>query len=568
MATTYNFEDRFSYPDLNGPAVGVSKDTAQTLSAEDLLEISPELNEMVRMVRAYSVLLQRTSPLTIFNIITSEADPRIALVLAAAKSKLNNQPLFGGLGAVKELMYADPQRPGQTLYTNRNLFSDGIRRVSAALTASRILGQLAQVKEQADHSALIEKQALDDLDRIIITWELNNTSNEASSLDNEDTAPTVFYFEPKQLTIPAEKTLVVEWQSPGISAVWESAGVYTGAVETWQIVNDIAADINAKSVNNPDNILLAAAELSGPYFTNRVNANPAQYHVLRFYPRNPERGVFAYSLNIRVNVVLNEGATDASTVAFPVNRAPFIWGIYSEALNNYIVNGLIIAMRDGKLSALNNAEKIPDYEPFVLYFRNGVTYTAGTTTPPPAESKLVYRIQPWQQLGQDSVEEEDYIQTIEVSVPRLLSDDPEQQAFLDNNRFSQVTLALANSLTEIEIDAYLAGAIIRNDPITVSTPTSAIELVPWARQRIISAVVLDILEVPPDVDIATGNRTQPITVFASKPRSGIVKNPYTDKSSLLLLTKEVTYVSPRRRSDKWSMIQDEAKSVLRGGYHW
>lgn len=562
MATTLSFEDRFSYPDPNGPAPGIDKATAAQLSDEELLSLSSELNDMVNMVRRYSVLTNRVGALDVFNIITTESDPQIALILSAAKSKVNNEPLFGGLAAIKEIMFADPNRPDNTNYTNRTLFADGIRRVSAALTASRIVGQFAQLTEQLQHSERIREDAIKDLDRIILTWDLNNTGSASAKKDEEEEVPSAFYFEPKTLVVPVEKTLVVEWQSPSLSADWDVVGRYSGEVETWQIVSDLSNAINSQGINNPDNVLLAAPELSGPYFTNRVNLTPTQYHALNFYPRRPLPGVMAYSINVRINVVLNEGQADASTVAFPIDRSPFIWGVTGDSLNNYIVNGSIIIIRYNKLTTVRSAAE--NYDPFVLYFRNNTAY--GELTPPPTDSKLIYRIQPWLNLNnQQDVPEEEVTQTIEVDIPRLTSTDPEEQLALDNNRFSQVTLALTTSLTTIDIDTYLASAIIRNDPLTAASPMSAVELVPWARQRVIAAAVLDILYLPPDVDIATGDRARPITTFTNKPLSAMVKNPFANSNSLVVLKKENSLVSPRRRSSTWTAIKDEAKSVMRGG---
>lgn len=569
MAISLNFEDRFSYPDPNGPAPGISKDVAQSLTSEELLQISPDLTEMVSIVRGYSVLLQRTSPLEIFNIITTDSDPRIALILSAARSKTNNEPLFGGLGQIKELMFADPAIPGASNYTNRTLFTDGIRRVSAALTAARIIGQLSQITEQASHADRIEDKALEELDRIINTWDINSGGDSGSAKkDEEEDIPGAFYFEPKTFTVPAEKTLVVEWQSPSMNSSWDVVGTYSGSVDSWLIVNDLAEAINGQSLSNPDNVLLAAPELSGPYFVNRVNLTPTQYHCLKFYPRRPLPGVLAYSINIRVNVVLNEGASDSSTTAFPVNQAPFIWGTQGDSLNNYIVNGSIILIRYNKLQGIRAAAE--GYNPFVLYFRNAFTYDE-TSTPPPSESKLVYRVQPWMNAEmQTTIDdlESDMTQTIEVKIPRLVSDDPAKQLELDNNRFSQVSLAMSTALTEIEIDSFLASAIIRNDPITMPSPMSALELVPWSRQRIISAIVLDILEVPSDIELATGDRSRPLSSFSSKPRSGMVSNPWSNTSSSILLKKEKTYVSPRRPSKKWSTIKEEANNILKGGTPW
>jgi hypothetical protein len=568
MSTTFNFSDRFSYPADNGVTSDIDFNTAQTLVDADLEAVSPELAEMGVMVRRYSVLLQRTSLKDIFNIIVQDSDPRIALVLAAAKSKVDNTPLFGGLDAVKELMYADPDRPGLTLFTNRNLFSDGIRRVSAALTASRLIGQLAQVKEQAAHADIIEKQAIEDLDRIVLTWETSRLS-QLSDTEKEELPPTAFYFEPGTWELPPEKELYVEWQSPSIQRDWTLVGVYSNTFETWQVVSAIVDDINAKTVFSTDSPLLATAELSGDYVASTAIPNPSLYHLINFYPRRPIPGVVAYSINLKIEIRLKEGQTDTSSDTFPVNRTPFIWGRRAAALNRYNCNGSIIVIRNNKLSGSSNRSEQEDYEPFVLYFKNGVDYS-GVDVPPPQDGKLVFRVEPWQpNLSPIDPDTGEHIETIEVDIPRLIAEDPDEQVDLDNSRFSQVALAMLNALASLNLDTRVTGALIRNDPYSASDAAAAMELVPWSKQRVIIAVVLDVLEVPPDILLATGDRMRVLTLYSNKPRSILVKNPQSDQANGVVdavMKKEQTHVIKRRRPNLWTSILDEATVAEQRGW--
>jgi hypothetical protein len=565
---TLNFSDRFSYPSPNGISSAIDNTVAAGLSDADIEANSPELQEMVAMIRRYSVLLQRTPVYEIYSVITSESDPRIALVLSAAKSRLDNKPIFGGLNAIKEIMYADPQRPGLTRYTNRDLFSDGIRRVSAALTAARIIGQLAQVREQAEHAALIENQALADLDRIVQTWETTRLSD-LTDQEKEELPPAAFYFEPGTWDIPTEKTLTVEWQSPSIQKDWTTVAEYTGTVETWQIVNAIVDDINSKSITHTDSPLLAAAELSGEYAVNVQRPNESLYHLISFYPRRPTLGTLAYSINLRIQTQLNEGETDTSTATYPINRTPFIWGHRSNALDRYNTNGAIIVIRNNKVTS--NASEAEDYQSSVIYFKNKVNYI--DTTPPPSDDKLIFRIEPWQpNMSVNSPEDEqgeETVETIEIPIPRLTSTDSVEQLALDNNRYSQVALAILNGLAELNLDTRISGALIRNDPDTSAEALAALEIVPWAKQRVITAVVLDILRVPSDIEIATGNESRVLTQFSSKPRSVMVKNPQSDSANGVVdavMRKEQTHVIKRRRPNLWTAIVDEAEKAEQRGW--
>ena len=84
-------------------------------------------------------------------------------------------------------------------------------------------------------------------------------------------------------------------------------------------------------------------------------------------------------------------------------------------------------------------------------------------------------------------------------------------------------------------------------------------------------MILDILKVPEDIEIAVGDRMRPLSSFASKELSAMVQNPYTNKSSGVadsVLRKEQTYVLPKKKSNIWRAIQDEAKSVFNRGFEW
>lgn len=569
MATSLSFEDRFSYPDPNGPATGTSKSVAQSLSDAEIEALSPPLVEMVQMVRGYSVILQSATTLEIFNTITTDSDPRIALILAAARSREDNKLLFAGLGAVREVMFADSSRPNSTGFTNRSLYSDGIRRVSVALTASRILARLSQISEQAEHSKVIEQQALEDLDRIISTWE--SSGNSSLNSDSEDEVPGSFYFEPKTMAIPADKQVVVRWQSPALGTGWVDVAIYTGNIETWQIVSSIADSINSAGMGNPDSVLLAAPKLNGPILTTNLHPNSFPYHILDFYPRKPVPGVISYSINIFIDTVLIDGETETEPGEYPLNRSPFCWGTEPDSVNNYNINGSMIIIRYNKLgSARATAE---DYNPFVLYARNGVRYVAEDNSPP-STSEIEYRVQPYQPKFANSFDEDDFLldmtATVKIPFPRLISSDTQEQLDLDNNRFSQFILAVTNSIASLDVEALLTTAIIRNDSLAFSDPMGALELVASIRNMTISGIILDILSVPKDIELSTGDRARPLVNFSNKPRSAIVMTDKSGSNNNLadtIMKKEQTYILPKKRNNLWDSINDEAKNVTSRRYH-
>lgn len=560
MATTLNFSDRFSYPATSGVGTGTDFESAQLLSDEDLEAESPELKEMAAMVRSYSVLLSRRRTLEIFNIITQQADPRIALYLAAAKKREDNLPLFAGLGAVKEVMFADNTRtPAGTGFINRNLFSDGIRRVSAALTASILIGQLSQVKEQAEHAKIIEQQALDDLERVVTTYDLaGQLSDDNNTKESKEDVPIGFYMEPKDFTIPSEKYLRVEWQAPSISNSWSLVGDYVGSVSTWEILVAIVDAINSETAVNPDTSLLTAAELSGPYLTNPINPSYKQYHIMTFYPRKPIVGTLAHSINLHIELKLLPGQTDNSATAFPVSTAPFIWGTRGDSLNFYPYNGAIVVTRFNKLSTAAASREHDDAS--VIYFRRSKTLPVGYE--PPDMSLVKFRIQPWQpNLNQGTTNE---LTEIEVDIPRLTSTDPAEQALLDENRYSQVAVAVLNALAQLNTDSRVTGALIRNDPYSASEASAGIELIAWCVSKVISYVVLDILEIPEDIELATGDIGRPKTLYSPNPKSVRVKNPFSDSANGVVdavMKKEQAFMVRLPKPRLWQAIMDESKAV-------
>ena len=555
MATTFSFADRFSYPAADGVGTGIPAIDVPSLSDADLEAESQELADMARMVRAYSLLLQRRGIAEIFNVITTQSDPRIAFILAAARSRKDNTPLFGGLGAVKEIMFNDPARnPPGTGYVNRNLFSDGIRRISAAFTAAQLISQLSQVKEQAEHAQIVEKNAIADLNRLVETYELSESVPQTDA-EKEADIPVGFFFEPKDLVIPTEKFLRVEWQVPGVSNSWSKVGDFTGSISTWEIVSALADDINAQTILNPDTSLLAAADLSGPFFTNPINPNSTQYHALLFYPRNPVAGVLAYSVNLRIETLLLPNQADLSATAWPLKQSPLIWGNHGDSLNTYPINGSMLLLRGNTLSSARTLSE--NYDPVVLYFRN---FQSPAPLVPEETSTLRFRVQPWQPVLNEAL---DVPEAITVTIPRLIGVDATEQLELDANRYSQVTVALLNALADLNVDTRVTGAILRNDPITAAGPTAALELIAWSSSVVITHVVLDILEVPADIEIATGNRMRTVTLYSNNPKSVRVKNPFGVGGGVVdgILKKEQAYVVKRPNPRLWQSILDESKSI-------
>lgn len=572
MASVFSFGDRFSYPSSDGITSSINYAATQTLNDEDLEALSPELKTMVSMVRTNSVLLKRTKVLEIFNIITTQADPRIGLVLAAARRRSNNFPLFKGLVEVKQVMFNDADRGASVDPTvNSTLFSDGIRRVSCALTAAIILGQLPDV--QREFALEIERRALEDLDRVIATYEIQSDLNKGEKA--AETPPIAFYFEPLDFDIPDSQELAVEWYSPTFLTSWSPVQTYTGATSTWNIVGDLADVINAYTSQDIDRQLLASADLSGPVI------NSIAFHTLSFYPRKPVNGVIGYSINLKIELrPLNSlqessiviGATQTDEQLSVYGKSPFRWGPDALSIRDYPINGKIIVLYFTKSAALEPEELNNSYIPTVLYFRNKFRYhpevdgdgnLTGESTPlPPSTSKLKFRVQPWH--PNFAAQSNDPVD-IEVSFPRLLSDGTISQTDLDNSRFSQIALMLLLEMSSIDLVTKATGCIVRNDPLTYQQSLSGLELVAWGISKAIAYIVLDVLEIPLDLEMATGDLTGPKTSFSSNPRSLRVKVQYQNQVNNAYLESTARPdgigVIGRKNSQIWRAILDESAAV-------
>lgn len=537
MSIQLNFSDRFSYPEPNG-IPGYSADNMDSLTEAQILEASPELSSMVDIVRRASVLLRRKTALEIFKIITFESDPRIALILASAKRRSDSTYLFQGLTQVQEVMFASATR-GVSGQTNRNLFSDGIKRVSAILTASVLIGQLAQVTEQAEHSKVLEKQALEDLDRICLTYELSSNTSSGHLAEIEEQPG--FIFNSTNIVLNTNESVRVSWYATHLTNSWINLPFYTSSLPVWRIVSDLADSINAVSVLYKGIGLVASVQLAG-----KKNEFYSNTHILRFYARNTNSGLTTYSLNIKIEKYTNTTSTNVS---------PFVWGINMNSLTNNILNGLILVIKDSKTTTINKELEI---EPQVLYIRNKVQYSAGGPTPP-TTAKVKYRLQFWS--PNEIISSTDFN---EITITRRIDSNAAVQIELDNSRYSQVAVSLMEAITVERNYSGMTGALIKNDPLTAYPPEAAIELIAWTLSRLNVYVVLDILEVPIDIDIATGNLISAYSLYSSNPKSvrvpartlagGAIINNTSFTQPPLLSTQP-------KRSNILRNIEDEVKNL-------
>jgi hypothetical protein len=573
MAVSYSFQNRFSYPQPSGVTPSIGLEVLDSLTEEELEQLAPDLAQMAEMVREYSVLLTRTTTADIFKIITRQADPQIAARLAAAKDRNTNDSLFRGVEAIQTIMFNDPSRVEGTpsTYLNSGLFSDGIRRVSAALTAAILLARLPEV--QREYADQVRKNALEDLALIVETYLLTKETSGDLAKRDED-APVAFYFEPLDFTIPDGQLISLEWYSPHFTLEWMTIQEYTGDISTWHLVSDLADAINQYTSLDKEASLLAVAELGA------VEHLGLNYHTLSFYPRYNIAGIIAHSINVRIQTrpIANEpkanlliGGTQNDPTTSVYGLTPFKWGITLEGIRDYPVNGSIVIVTSSRATTSSPPD---DYVPTVLYFRNKDTYrlipeeTTGELIVDPSvplpvhSSKLHYRIQPWQPnlsyLDQEQEEiEEDFVRLYDY-------DSIANQVELDNSRYSQIAVQLMNGLARINLKTKAAGCVIRNDSTDALRPMSALELVAWGFSKSIGYIILDLLVIPEGIEVATGDLKAPRTDFSDKPRSVRVqvRNPGALGSIVDLdAPLEEVKVIARKPFQPWQDILDEDRTV-------
>jgi len=495
------FHDRFTY---NNPALAALN--LETATEAQIALVSPALIELVGMVRRHSVLIRKKTVFEIYNAITQHADPRIALVLAAARDKEGNQ-LFPDLSIVQNFMFGQVSSTiteANVTFFQKDIFVDGIKRVTAALAAATIIAQLAQIDEQAKHAIVLEKQALDDLDRILQVPELVKTTTTTStdtSLDNV----VAIWFKSFSGAIAVGATLTARVYLSSLSgAGWITFGTYTSTIDTAKIAIDLADLVNQNTLSSKSGNIIAASILAGGN----------QLHRVEFTAR--ARDVVNSSDVISVQFLYTDSAG--------VVTLPFDWGVEKLILTNAPVNSVFVNIQKGTLTSSATAAKTSNQyaELNVIYIRRSKALTNydDDVLPIVSSHPVEYRVTPSK-----------LPESIETTMPVLTSVNPDLARRYNGDRHSQLGLLLIDDLYRLKqewmneggINCYLLGAIIRNDPAALPTSLVGIQLVAWTYTNLEDYLIYDLLVIPPDLEVALGTVDSPITEFSNKPRSVRIK---------------------------------------------
>lgn len=102
----------------------------------------------------------------------------------------------------------------------------------------------------------------------------------------------------------------------------------------------------------------------------------------------------------------------------------------------------------------------------------------------------------------------------------MIDSDVNKQKYLDNNRPNQVALLILDELVKRKEELILLGAVVKNEGLEESErPVCGIELVGFAVTELEEWLILDILEIPKDIEIATGSLFEVLTNYSNRPRS-------------------------------------------------
>lgn len=456
------FSERFT---VNNSAFSASVADINA-ATEAQLVLSPELVGIAQMVRRNSILLKSVTLKEIYLIITQSTDPEIALILLASKNNDNSYRFTEE--TVRDMLWGKPNSPLAG-------FTDGLREITSRLAAAILIVAYATQPFQQATSEYLRKYALESLEKIIALHDKINTSASPSTTEASDSAR--FYFQPFEYT--SESILTVSFFIPNFRSNpdWIKVADYPAGtqISTRRIAADLAYAINRYTLNPQAGTNIIAAASQAGAFSN---------HFVDFNVRSLVTGFVSEVISVRIEYAAN-----------PELKLPFNWGVTLTDLKPYTINSRLLILKspkESKLSTVVSSSSVA-INRTVLYFRNAPVLPTVISN-----IDLTYRL---------SVSEEN---THRVEIP--VSTDP---------RYSQAALAFTNSLHTIRAKSKLLGAIIRNDPLTASIPLAAVELIAWSATNPEIKLILDLLSIPQDIEIALGDEVGPITQFSSHPLTAI-----------------------------------------------
>lgn len=470
-----DFNQRFTVNNSSFSGVVANLD----LATEEQLMQSDELVAMARMIRQYSILLADLSLKDTYRLITQSTDPELGLMLLSAKN-VDGTNKFNET-QVRLMLWSD---------TTAALagFSSGLREVSCRLAASIQIVAFATQPYQLQTAEALRKQGTDSLDRII---QLQQTATAVTALTNTKLAVDAarFYFQP--LDFVAADELKVSFLIPNFTAAadWVVATTYPSGsqISTRDLISDLAYSLNQYTLNpiNKANVVAAVSQ-----------SGDQTYHYVDFGVRSQIAGFVSELITIRIEYTnLNN------------QLLPFVWGVQISDLKPYKINSQLLVLKNPKESTLTSLlSNTQNFGKTVIYFRP----KAGALT---FAGDITYRLSVSETLTHTAT-------LVSTSAPR----------------YSQAALALITSLHQYRGTSKLLGAIIRNDLGTALNPLAAVELIAWTATNPETKLIMDLLSVPEDIEIALGDENKPSTPFSDYPLTAIVSPNYQKNIAISAIT--------------------------------
>ncbi len=448
---------RFAVADPNFATV-----LASTLTpTEQTYAQSALLVRMAKTIRHYSKLLNGAKLEEIYHTIVRDTDYELAFLLLAAKDE-NRSPLFSPV-QVSAMLFGEP------VLTNYSEFTDGLTELSCKFAASKLINAFAVVEEQVKAAELLRKQADETLNFVIKAQQNVSKSSSSSGVEDERIKQARLYFEDKEFVTNAELQAAFFLPTQTGSSGWTIAASYPAQtqISVRRIVLDLSLQINNFTLDPTRGAnVIASVSQSGE----------GGYPYLDFALRDYLLGYNADSIAIRF--------TSGDSIV------PFSWGLTTLDLRPTQVNSCILLQRspkDSRLSTTSTGDNASSSEVRYdcIYFRNlqGAVSTTGN---------LSYRTSVTSDITETT-----------ISTSALIP------------RYSQEALALIDALNLSKKATNLVGAIVRDDPDTISSGMSAVRIIPWPVTSPITYLVMDILSVPSDIEIALGDMRGPQTAFTN-----------------------------------------------------
>jgi hypothetical protein len=505
-------------------------------------DLIKDKDKFLRSVRRTSVTLRDTGLISnedILEIAFNETYPRVSLILITTKAKDGNteKPILGGMGPNTD--YLTQSKEVWRLLEN-SIYSEGINRVVISLTASTCLKQIplnseVQLFELAKN---IEDQAISDLDRImglivstgVITVDQQIEEDEETGepklyISNELDITTLSKEDFDSIIRDSAKTdkarfkdrIYIPDNQVGICWISLTGTMLSGSVETGFFIKDgettesliesVAMSVNELSSRGSVSVIASpnrgASKLTNIEYRKRelypedeLNRDKQLYFDMDVRLHNISFSTRSLSTTFNRELIVIKFYTFDNLSAplsfylknkFSPNARPIEGLVYGtipkyKALDNRGPHSLFLNVNKQSASAdlLNRAEEINTF-----YFKL-------------VEDQPIYRT---------------FI-TVRSSSPVIEGVTSWQVQIEEQDTEQSIAFKILDSFYKHHEQCLLVGSMPQ---------PNAVQIIPYTKSKYESRSVTDVINVPPFLEVATGNTMVPLTQYKADARSIVVK---------------------------------------------